>query len=68
MKILMEKTEKFFVSDEFSAESLVEEYKTSDEGMLIDHKVSFKETKDSTYFIVTLKLRYVTLPEAKESI
>lgn len=64
----MEKTEKFFVTDEFTAENLVEEYKQNQEGMLIDHKVSLKETKENTYYIVVLKTRYVTLPEAKESI
>lgn len=64
----MEKTEKFFVADEFTAENLVEEYKQNQEGMLIDHKVSLKETKENTYYIVVLKTRYVTLPEAKESI
>jgi hypothetical protein len=64
----MEKTEKFFVTDEFLAESLVEEYKQNQEGMLIDHKVSLKETKETTYYIVTLKTRYTTLSEAKESI
>lgn len=64
----MEKTEKFFVADEFTAENLVKEYKQNQEGMLIDHKVSLKETKENTYYIVVLKTRYVTLPEAKESI
>lgn len=68
MKILMEKTEKFFVSDEFLVNSLIEEYKNHEEATLVDHKVSLKETKDSTYFIVTLRLRYQTLSEAKESI
>lgn len=68
MKILMEKTEKFFVSDEFLVNSLIEEYKNHEEATLVDHKVSLKETKDNTYFIVTLRLRYQTLSEAKESI
>jgi len=64
----MEKTEKFFVSDEFLVNSLIEEYKNHEEATLVDHKVSLKETKDNTYFIVTLRLRYQTLSEAKESI
>jgi len=68
VKILMEKTEKFFVSDEFLVNSLIEEYKNHEEATLVDHKVSLKETKDNTYFIVTLRLRYQTLSEAKESI
>lgn len=64
----MEKQEKFFVTEEVEADLLIEEYKNHEEAMLIDHKVSFKETKESDYYIVTLKLRYKTLAEAKETI
>lgn len=67
MKILMERTEKFMCTDEDFAENLVEEYKANQETFtLVDWKVTRKETKDSEYFIVTLKCRYQTLAEAKE--
>ena len=62
----MEKTEKFFCKEEDFAEKLIEERKESNEGMLIDYKLTTKELKDSTYYIVTLKIRYKTLTEAKE--
>lgn len=69
MQLLMEKTEKFFCTEEDFAEKLIEERKEGiDEGMLIDYKLSIKELKDSTYYIVTLKTRYLTLPEAKEQL
>ena len=68
MKILLETTEKFFVTDEFEAESLIEQYKNNQDATLIDHKVSLKENKTGVYYIVTLKLKYKTLSEAKESI
>ena len=66
MKILMETSTKYLVTDEFLVDSLIEEYKNHAEATLIDHKVSLKETKDSAYFIVTFKLRYKSLSEAKE--
>lgn len=67
MKKLLETTEKFFVTEEAEVDLLIEEYKEKDE-LLIDHKVSLKDTKAGTYYIVTLKLRYLSLPEAKELI
>lgn len=67
MKILLETTEKFFITEETEVDLLIEEYKEKDE-LLIDHKVSLKETKTGSYYIVTMKLRYLSLPEAKESI
>lgn len=66
--ILLDKTEKYFFTDEIKAEDLIEERKKEVEGQLIDYKLSIKETKQGTYFIVTLKTRYKTLTEAKESL
>jgi hypothetical protein len=68
MKILLETTHKFLVTDEFLVDSMLEEYKKNTEATLIDHKVSLKESKDSSYYIVMVKLRYKTLAEAKEDI
>lgn len=67
MKILLETTEKFFITEETEVDLLIEEYKEKDE-LLIDHKVSLKETKTGSYYIVTMKLRHLSLSEAKESI
>lgn len=67
MEIIMESTEKFMVSAEDSAEALVERYKANqDEYILVDWKLTRKETKEGEYFIVSLKKRYKTLAEAKE--
>lgn len=68
MEKLLEVTEKFFITEEEEVERKIEEYKEHDSALLIDHKVSLKETKTGEYFIVTLKLRYLSLPEAKELI
>lgn len=67
MKMLLETTEKFFITDEEEVNLLIEEYKEKDD-LLIDHKVSLKETKTGTYYIVTLKVRSLSLAEAKESV
>ena len=65
----MERTEKFMCPDEDFAEKLVESYK-EDQGeyLLVDWKLTRKETKDGEYFIVVLKTRYKTLAEAKDSL
>ena len=69
MEIIMEKTEKFMVSAEDYAEKLVERYKAGqEEYLLVDSKITRRETKEGEYFIVTLKSRYNTLAEAKELI
>lgn len=67
MEFLMEKTEKFICASEDYAEKLVESYKDAEE-TLIDYKISYKETKDMDYYIVTIKVRYLTLAEAKEKV
>lgn len=68
-EILMEKTEKFMCGSEDFAEKLVERYKDEQsEYMLVDWKLTRKETKEGEYFIVTLKSRYYTLAEAKEQL
>ena len=63
--ILMEKTEKFFVNSEEESVALIQERKNSSNGILIDYKVSEKETKEGLYYIVVLKTRYATLQECK---
>lgn len=65
--IRMEKVEKFFILTEQSAEELITKRKESTEGDLIDYKVSEKETKNGIYYIVTLKTRFKTLQECKDS-
>lgn len=65
--IRMEKTEKFFILTEQSAEELITKRKESTEGDLIDYKVSEKEAKDGVYYIVTLKTRFATLQACKDS-
>jgi len=64
---ILEKTEKFYITEESEVDEIIEEYKEHKDGLLIDHKVSYKETKDNIYYIVTLKMRYLTLAEAKEA-
>lgn len=64
----MDKTEKFFVTDDYEADMLIEEYERNPDATLIDKKVSLKENKGMIYYIVTLKLRYKSLSEAKESV
>lgn len=65
----MERTEKFMCPDEDLAEKLVEEYKDNQgDYLLVDWKLTRKETKDGEYFIVVLKTRYKTLTEAKDSL
>ncbi len=67
MEILMEKTEKFMVPAEDLSEKLVQRYKDGQEDyVLVDWKITRKETKEGEYFIVTLKSRYKTLTEAKD--
>ena len=65
--ILLEKAEKHYYTDEDYAEKKIETYKNSTDFDLIDYKLSKKETKDKTYFVLTLKCRFSTLNEAKES-
>ena len=69
MEILLEKTEKFMCGDEDYAEKLVEKYKSNQgDYILVDWKLTRKETKEGEYFIVTLKSRFKTLAEAKDLI
>jgi hypothetical protein len=69
--LLMEETKKYIISDEALVEMFCEAQKEKIEeagGILIDKKITLKETSDSTYFIVTLKSRFLTLPQAKEAL
>lgn len=69
METLMEKTEKFICGQEDYADKLIEKYRDDQSDYtLVDWKTTRKETKEGEYFIVTLKSRYYTLPEAKELI
>lgn len=69
MEILMERTEKFMCSSEDYAEKLVERYKDNEDGYtVVDRKISHRTTKDSEYYIVTIKCMYKTLAEAKDEI
>jgi hypothetical protein len=65
--ILMETTRKYFFDSEETAEAFVEQVKETTAGMVIDYKISNKETKDSEYTILTIKERFKTLAEAKSS-
>lgn len=71
MKLLMEETKKFIFNDEEEAEEYVQELKTISEAegaQVIDYKITLKETKDSTYVIMTAKVRHLSLPDAKEKV
>lgn len=68
MAELLEQVEKFITVLEDEAENLVETYKQKQDCVLVDWKISRKETKESEYFIVTLKTRFLTLTEAKEKV
>lgn len=69
MEILMEKTEKYICGAEDYAERLVAKFKDEQSiYLLVDWKISRKETKEGEYFIVVVKLRYKTLAEAKEMV
>ena len=62
---LLERSEKYFFNEEFLAEEFIEKEKET-KGQLVDWKISIKETRDSTYVIVTTKKKFLTLTEAKE--
>ena len=63
---LLERVEKYYFTEEAEAEQFIESQKET-EGELIDRKLSVKETSKEFYVIVTLKKRFQTLAEAKES-
>lgn len=63
--ILMEESRKYFFSTEDEAINFLEKMKEETTGMIIDYKISNKETKSENYTIMTLKIRYKTLAEAK---
>lgn len=63
---LLERVEKYYFEEEAEAEQFIESQKETD-GELIDRKLSVKETSKEFYVIVTLKKRFKTLAEAKES-
>jgi len=65
--ILLDQTEKFFFLEENEAEALIEERKKNENGILTSYKLSTKDTKDLTYYIVELKTCFCTLKEAKEA-
>lgn len=63
---LMEVTEKFFFTEEEEATQLIEKRKENVDGYLIEHKLTERETKSGTYFILVLKTRFGTLKEKQE--
>ena len=64
----LEYTKKYLCSDEQEAELFIEKLKNECDGTLVDWKVSRKETKDAEYFIVSIKIRNLTLAEGKEKL
>lgn len=68
MKVLMEETRKYLFNGEEEAEAFVQELKVSSESdgaQVIDYKITLKETKDSEFVILTAKVRYLNLADAK---
>lgn len=68
MNKLLEVQEKYIFSDENSAESFVEELKQNQEFELIDRKLTLKETKDSVFYILVVKKRFLTLSDGKQAL
>jgi|GEM_PF-6090055 len=71
MQVRMEETKKYLINDEEEAELFIQSEKARIEeegGQVIDYKLTVKETKESTFVVLTIKARFLTLPEAKESI
>lgn len=66
--IKLEYTEKYICGDEQEAENFIEKLKVECDGTLVDWKVSRKETKEGEYFIVTVKIRVLTLAEGKDKL
>jgi len=68
-QIIMEQTTKLGFSDEESAEEFVNQAKAkadADGNLIMDYKISVKETKSGSYVILTIKERMKTLNETKE--
>jgi len=68
-QIIMEQTTKLGFSDEESAEEFVNQAKVkadADGNLIMDYKISVKETKSGSYVILTIKERMKTLNETKE--
>lgn len=68
MNLLMEQTEKHIYVDELQAEAKIEELKEDESFTLMDYKLTTKETKESIFYILTVKKRFATLSEAKEKL
>ncbi len=66
--MLLEFTEKYLFTTEDEAELLVEKKKQNEESVLLDWKISKKETKKGEYCLLTTKERLLTLEQAKEKI
>jgi ribosomal protein L11 len=68
MKVLMEETSKHLFNEEQEAELFVQELKKEVEengAQVVDYKITIKETKDSEFVILTSKVRYLNLTDAK---
>ena len=66
--MILERTEKHIKLTEEEAEAFVEELKVDSEFTLLDWKIQLKETKESEYYLVSVKMRFRTLAEAKEQL
>lgn len=63
---LLEQVEKYIFTDEVAAEKFINDTKSSAEFELIDRKITQKETKDSIFYLISIKKRFTTLSDAKE--
>ena len=66
--IKLETIEKYVVATEDEVDGVLAELKTSQDFELVDYKVTQKDTKESSFYLLTTKKRHKTLAEAKESL
>jgi len=66
--MLMEETKKYTAEDEAAADLLIAKVTEETSGMIMDVKKTYKEFKNKgEFYVVTIKIRYKTLDDAKES-
>ena len=66
--LMMETTCKWICLSEDEAKAKIAERQKETDGMVIDYKITIKETKESEYVVLTIKERLATLPEAKDAL
>lgn len=66
--LMMETTCKWMCLSEEEAKAKIAERQIETEGMVIDYKITIKETKESEYIVLTIKERLATLSEAKDAL